>query len=222
MLLKKRNIFEIGDTELLSLPCYMDDGITLIDIIKNILNKNGITKIDNDVIKFLQSNLGANREMTYNELEKLSLYMKGRDHLTLLDARSVISDSSALQTSDLTYAIFSGDSKKSLKLYPKVLDIGETPIVLIRVFLIYVKKMLSIHSSIQSGCSIDDALKINAIRYYKVIPIVKKHIQSWNTNKLLRAIQILMDTDILCKMKESPSEILVSSMMLDLCSLANY
>ncbi len=217
---KIRNIFEVNDQELLSLPCYLDDGNTLINLIKNILNRYGILKIDNDAMQFLQSNLGSNREMTRSELDKLSLYMQGKDHLTYDDVFKVISDSSALQTSDLTYAIFSGYSKQALKLYPKVLDIGETPIVLIRVFLIYVKKLLSIHSSIQNGYSVNDALRINAIRYYKIIPIVQKHIQLWNINKLLHVMQILMDTDIVCKLKESPAEILVSDMILKICQYA--
>ncbi len=218
---KLRNVFETTNTELVSMPCYIDDGVVLSKIIKNFLKDNGITEIDDDTMHFLQSNLGSDREMTKNELEKISLYMMGKQHLSLSDVKKIISDSSALQTSDLTYSIFSGKTEQALKLYPKVLDIGETPVVLIRVFLIYVKKLLSIHGSIENGCSINDALKLNAIRYYKIVPIVQNHVKLWNIQKLLKAIQSLMNTDLMCKLKESPTEILVSDLIINLCNIAN-
>jgi DNA polymerase III delta subunit len=157
--------------------------------------------------------------MTRSELEKLSLYLYGKNQLTLSDAQKIIIDSSALQTADLTYAMFGGDTTKSLKLYPKVLDI-ETPVILIRVFLIYVRKLLSIYDSIESGTTINDALKINGFRFFKIVPVIKKHLQLWSVPKLLKCMQLLIDTDIRCKSKDAPTNIFVSDMIIRITKIA--
>ncbi len=217
---KLRGFFETTKSDLVSLPCYVDEGSNLAKIIKETLSAKGIANIDYDAMQFLCANLGSNRAMTRSELEKLSLYLYGKNKLTLKDAEKIISDSSALQTADLTYAMFGGDTATSLRLYPKVLDIGETPVILIRIFLIYVRKLLSVHEAIESGATIDDALKINGFRFFKIIPTIKKHIQLWSVSKLLKCMRLLMDTDIRCKVKDAPTEILVSDMILRITKMA--
>ncbi len=215
-----RKFFETKTDDLISFPCYEDEDKTLQQFITDYLKENGISKIDTDAIKFLINNLGSNRELTKNELDKLSLYLYGQDTVKYDNAVKMIADSSSIQTQDLTFAVFSGETEKALNLYPKVLDLGETPTILVHVFEIHIRKLLSIHEAILKGMSTTDALKINGIRFFKIIPTVTYQIKLWNVKKLLTALEILIEMDMKCKIKDAPTEILVSDCILKLSRFA--
>ena len=68
-----RKFFETKTDDLISFPCYEDEDKTLQQFITDYLKENGISKIDTDAIKFLINNLGSNRELTKNELDKLNI-----------------------------------------------------------------------------------------------------------------------------------------------------
>src|SRR5690606_36214087 len=78
-----------------STRCDLDRAGDIADLIRETLGAANLTA-PREVVDYLRDNLGSDRALSRQELEKLTLYMQGQScPLTLDDVRAVIGDSSA-------------------------------------------------------------------------------------------------------------------------------
>ncbi len=216
---KLRNLFE-NNKRLAILPNYIDEDENLSKIIIQYLIKSGIKKIPDDVLSFLRARLGENRITTKMELEKLSLYISGKNEITLDDAQKCIMDSSSLNLQDLSFAVSEGNNIKLSLIWPRLIAEGNQPVMLLRMLLNHFKNLYYLASEIENGKDIDVILKENKI-FYKLIPNYKKQLDFWSTEKIIKIISQINDVDIKCKTANSPMETLVSQLMFMICSIVN-
>jgi DNA polymerase III subunit delta len=92
----------------LVLPCYSDGGRDLAAVIEETARSTGLG-IRHDAKEWLVSHLGADRASTRSELEKLVLYARGDNEITLNHVMAIIGDASALQLDDLIDHAFCGN-----------------------------------------------------------------------------------------------------------------
>jgi len=92
----------------MALPCYSDDIYGIDQLIDEILSKFDM-RIALDARALLRKNLGADRRVSRNELEKLCLYAKGKDIINLEDIAEAISDVSVISQDEITDAVISGN-----------------------------------------------------------------------------------------------------------------
>ena len=131
-------------------------------------------------------------------------------------------DSSALNLSDLAMVVAEGNSKKLAFILPRLLNEGNYPVQLLRVVLNHFKSLYFMIGEVENGKSpsfvIDNAQpKI----FYKLKPSYERQLKLWNSNKIIKTISKLNETEIMCKSKDSPQEIILSQALTSVCSYAN-
>ncbi|MEM1307818.1 MAG: DNA polymerase III subunit delta, partial [Pseudomonadota bacterium] len=96
-----------------SLACYADTDRSVADLITSIVSDAGQT-IAPDARNALVARLGADRALSRNEIEKLTLYATGRPEITVADVDAIVGDASALSLDRINLAVTSGARGRAL------------------------------------------------------------------------------------------------------------
>lgn len=218
---KLRILFETN-SKLAILPSYTDDGENLSNIIRSTLVKNGIKKIPDEVLLYLRENFGENRATTKMELEKLCLYLYGKDSITLDDAMNCIMDSSVLNMSDLPMSVAEGNNKKLSSVLNRLLNEGVYPVQLLRTVLYHFKNLYFMAGEVEKGQTISSVIEnTRPAIFFKLKPSYERQLKFWNTDKIIKIISKLNEAEIMCKTTNSPQEIILSQIMFNICAFAN-
>ncbi len=218
---KLRNLFETNK-RLAILPNYIDDAENLSQIIRQTLQKAGIKRIPDDVLLFLRSHLGENRATTRMELEKILLYLHGKNEITLDDVEKCVMDSSSLGLQDLPLSVAEGNYKKLSLILPRLLSEGNYPVQLLKNVLNHFKNLYYMAGEVESGKNIIDVIKnANPKIFYKLEPSYERQLKFWTTEKIIKVISEMNDADIRCKSANAPQDIILSQVMFMICSIVN-
>ncbi len=218
---KLRNLFE-NNKRLAILPNYIDDGENLSQIIRQTLQKAGIKRIPDDVLLFLRSHLGENRATTRMELEKISLYLYGKNEITIDDAQKCIMDSSSLGLQDLPLSVAEGNNKKLSLILPRLLSEGNTPVQLLKIVINHFKNLYYMASEIENGRNVLDVIKTSKPPiFYKLEASYQRQLNFWTTEKIIKVISEMNDADIRCKSSNTPQDVILSQVMFMICSIVN-
>lgn len=107
---KLRKLFEAAKNAA-CIPCYADDMRSLPDVIRETLNRHGLSA-DRDAMSLLVQSLGSDRSVTRGELDKLAIFMGDNTQVSEADVRACVGDSAASQVDDAIYAAAGGDTEK--------------------------------------------------------------------------------------------------------------
>lgn len=218
---KLRYLFETNP-KLAILPNYNDDGENLSNLIKSTLLKNGIKKIPDDVLLYLREHFGENRATTRMELEKISLYLYGKNEISLDDAIACVMDSSSLNISDLPLVVAEGNNKKLSSILPRLLNEGIYPVQLLRVVLSHFKNLYFMAGEIENGSSISFVIdNAKPPIFFKLKNSYEKQLKFWNSDKIIKIISKLNQAEIMCKTTNYPQEIILSQILFNICSIVN-
>lgn len=217
---KLRKFFE-NSKEAAVLPCYLDDGRGIANIINDICRNENV-RITPDALNYLVDNLGEDRNITRMEIEKLILFTIEEKLIDLEAVKKVISNSSALSFNDLTYSIAEGNISKALLTYDRLILEGNYPIILLRSILNHFKILYFSKLQIESNkANIDSVIKsMKPPVFFKNVPSMKKQLLKWNSSRLLKAIEYINDIDIQCKTTGSPVLEIMGHCILSLLKLA--
>jgi DNA polymerase-3 subunit delta len=114
----------------MAIPCYSDDDRSLDRLIGAELQKAGLS-IDAEARQVLKSQIGSDRKVSRNEIEKLALYCQGRGRVTAADVVAVIGDTAALATDDVVDAAVTGDLRALEDRLSRLIMTGTSPDMLV-------------------------------------------------------------------------------------------
>jgi DNA polymerase-3 subunit delta len=106
-----------------ALPCYSDGPGDVGRLIDQDLRAAGLS-IDQDARSLLQQSLGADRQLSRRELEKLVLYMGSQRTVTAADVAASVVDAAATGADDVVDAAFAGDMATLERDYARLLADG--------------------------------------------------------------------------------------------------
>ncbi len=92
----------------MALPCYADEGRSLQALIDEELGRAGL-QITTDARAVLVANLGGDRMASRGELQKLTLYCRGRERIEETDVLAITGDASALSVDEAVDCVLSGN-----------------------------------------------------------------------------------------------------------------
>lgn len=107
----------------MALPCYSDDARAVDAVIDTTLGREGLG-ITLDARQALKDSLGGDRLATRAELEKLCLYARGQERISLDDVRNAIGDVSGLSTDEVVDAVLTGRLKDFEKMFDRHMRSG--------------------------------------------------------------------------------------------------
>ncbi|MCX7339549.1 MAG: DNA polymerase III subunit delta [Hyphomicrobiales bacterium] len=114
----------------LAVPCYADTGRTLDALIDPILKDNRID-IDHEARTLLLSRLGADRQLSRREIEKLAAYCMGKTRIEVADVDMVVGDAAARDVDDVVDQLFTGSMERMDRSFRRLTLAGEDPVVLL-------------------------------------------------------------------------------------------
>jgi DNA polymerase-3 subunit delta len=181
----------------LAIPCYPDDERALGDLIERTLQEQGL-RIAREARDVLATSLGGDRGASLSEIEKLALYTRGQDTVSLDDVEAVVSDVAASVLNTLIDAAFSGRSADVERDYRRFRHEGMDPSMMLGSAL---RHALTLLSTRLAGEGQSASLMVGNWRglHFRRKATVETQLARWTPPALRHAIQLLQDAVLTCR-----------------------
>lgn len=197
---KLRKLFEASKIAL-AMPCYGDDAGDVEALIRAATGAENIT-IEPAAMAFLIGNLGGDRLATRGELDKLMLYMKGREpaRIMLADVVACIGDSAAMALGDIASAVTGGDVRQLDTLFERAETRAESPVAILRVVGRRVMQFHFVSGLMEEGLDCGEAVnQLKPKLFFKDSDLFRMQASAWRRGHALRALDILSEAEGQCK-----------------------
>lgn len=214
-----------GAANAAALPCYGDEGRQLGQVIRDTLGQHGL-RADDEAAAFLMENLGGDRQVTRQELEKLALYAASADGaergpITLAEAAACVGDTAALTLNDLSAAVGDGDRARAERCYRRALDEGVSPIAVLRAVSRHVQALAAFDAQTAGGKSAVEAAR--ALRppvFGPGVDVLRRQQNIIRNNRLSKFLSLLNEAEIQCKSTGYPDAAVCGATLSRLAGLA--
>ena len=214
-----RRLFEGADNAA-ALPCYADDARSLAGVIVETLERHGLNA-PADVVAYLADNLGADRMMTRNELEKVALYKGGPGSLTLHDVMACVGDGAATSLDAVALAAASGDGPDLDRAMRRAFMEGISPVTVLRAAARHFLRLHLASGLVAQGRSMDQAM--GALKPRVIFTIAERfrsQLRHWPAARLARALEILTEAELECKSTGRPAEVICGRALMRIAQAA--
>ena len=189
-----------------ALPCYVDDAESLHAFIRAYLSERGYSP-DRDVLHYLTAQLGIDRLITRNELDKLILYIGAPRPVTLEDAQAIICAASTEASFDAWLnAVMEGKLAEADGQLQLLFREGENPVALIRAAQRHFDRILRLQAHVEHGTPPEQALQqLRPPVFFKHTALYQRALRAWKTSKLRMLHQLMLETELELKSTGLPA-----------------
>jgi len=214
-----RKVFEEAENAA-AIACYPDTARDLFDVVRNALKAEGLS-IAPEALEDAVGRLGSDRGVTRRELEKLALYCHGRKQVTLEDVRAVMGDEAEARVEEAIDAAGNGDLPRLDLALERLWIAGTSPVAVVRQSLSHFQRVLLANVETKRGETIDGAIrKLRPPVHFSRVTSFKNQAQRWNEAKLGDALDLLLDTEALCKTTAVPAEAACGKALFSVAAMA--
>jgi DNA polymerase-3 subunit delta len=200
-----RSVFEKADNAA-SIACYADNDRDIAEVVRETLKKEGLA-IAADALDRAVSALGSDRGVTRREIEKLALYAHGTGRVTVDDVEAVIGDESEARTEEVCDAAGEGDVARLDRALERLWIVGLSPIGVLRPCLSHFQRLAQAKAQVSGGDSVESAIKrLRPPVHFKREASFRAQLQRWSEARLGEALDLLLETEALCKTTGVPAE----------------
>ncbi len=193
-------------TDCAALACYRDEMRDIQAIIRQKFDAAGIA-YDREVVDYLSGQLGNDRYVTYQELEKILLYSVDSKKISLQDAQALVGYNQDANLDDIVNAVADRNIAVLEESITQHLREGTQPIMYLRSLQRYFNRLYAIRSQMQeSGQSAE--MVVSGLRppvFFKQQPILIRHAGSWNIESIIKALKLLITAELECKTSDLPA-----------------
>jgi len=188
-----------------AVPCYADSPRDVADVVRETLKAEGLA-IAADALDEAVGALGSDRGVTRREIEKLALYAHGSGRVTREDVQAVLGDESEARAEEACDAAGEGDLARLDRALERLWAAGMTPVGLARVSLSHFQRLALVKSQASQG-GIDAAIRrLRPPLHFKREASFKAQVARWSEESLSETLDLLLDTEALCKTTAVPAE----------------
>jgi len=198
-----RALFE-KEPMLAALPCYKDEARDVSELVRSSLASAGI-RVDREVVEHLAGQLGNDRFVTRQELEKIITYVGDSGALSLEEARLLTDYNRDTELDEVVNALADRNLAQMDKALSNLLREGATPIAYLRALQRYFNRLYVMRARVESGDSVE--MVIDSARppiFFRQKPIMSRHLNSWNTASIARALALLVEAELAVKTSDLP------------------
>ena len=211
---KIRNFFE-KDKRTLTIPFYEDTNQTLITIARKILNENKIN-LSQENLNLIVERAQGDRINLKNELQKIFSLSQNNKKIELEDILKLTNLSENYSAGELADNCLIKNKKRTLNILNENIPSGEDNILILRTFLIKLKRLRKLRLNLKENNNIDQV--INSFKppiFWKDKNIIKQQIKIWELNDIESFIQDINNTESLVKKNPQISNQIINNMILD-------
>jgi len=203
-----------------AIPCYSDNDRDLSGLINSVLRDRG-KRVTRDGHDYLLANLGSDRMVSRNELEKLVLYLGDREEATLDDVVLAVGDSGILSLDEVIYAVADGNKVSLEQNLNRALIEGTSPIAILRAAIRHFQRLHLASGQMNKGQSSSQAMKsLRPPVMFMFTDRFKTQLDRWSGSKINRALAVLTEAEIDCKSTGLPAESICSRALMSLSQAA--
>ena len=189
-----------------SIACYLDSPDTIAELLRSSLKAQGAT-IAPDALEEAVSLLGADRGTTRREVEKLLLYVHGRKSVTLDDVRAIMGDEAEARIEEVCDAAGEGDGARLERALERLWTAGISPVAILRVAMGHFQRLALAKAQVAKGETADAiARRARPPIHFTRLQAFKIQLRNWSEERLGEALDLLLETETLCKTTAVPAE----------------
>ena len=222
-----RRLFE-ETPDAAALPCYPDEGGALDRLIDDALRNFGLA-IDADARAYLGQRLGGDRGVSRRELDKLALYVAAGGNgersvaITLDDVRACVGDSTTIGLEDLAMAVADGDPRALDRLMARSTLEAAAPVALLRATARHFQRLHRASGARDTGASEKRAVSdLKPPLFFRHVEAVIDQLRRWQTPAINDALEIISETELLCKSTGVPARAACGQALLRVAALAPH
>jgi len=205
---KLRSLFE-KSRELVVVPTYKDNSITLADIAKKFFSNYKIS-ISQETINLLVNRCNGDRGHLKSELDKILIYIHGKKNINLEEIYKLTNMAENFNINELVDTALSKNSQKTSDIINESNYKSEDGILILRTFLQKAKRLLSLYEKQNEGTSVDGLVdNYKPPIFWKDKPMVKKQLENWSIPRIKDLIININKTEAFIKKNSSISLMLV-------------
>jgi DNA polymerase-3 subunit delta len=187
-----------------AIGCYPDDSEGLERLIREALDAAGFD-VDADALAYLIDRLGSDRQVSRRELEKLTVYAKGKARIDLADARACIGDSADFGIDDLVSATVEGDVDEVIRGLTRLSHEGAAAATVMRALQRHVQRLHLVQCRMAGGGTVRDAVRtLRPPVYFRLASSLEAAAPRWPTGTTRAAMVQLCDAEIRIKSTGTP------------------
>jgi DNA polymerase-3 subunit delta len=214
-----RKLFE-GDKRAAAIACYPDSAQGLAEVVQGGLRAEGLA-IAPDALEDAVARLGSDRGVTRRELEKLALYAKGQDKVTLDDVRAVMGDEAEARGEAVCDAAGTGDFTRLDRELERLWAGDVPPAQILRGAMGHFQKLLAVRESTQRGEPLDTALKkLRPPLHFSRAAGFKAQVQRWTSDRLGEALDMLLDAEAQTRTTAVPAQAVTARTLMNIAAMA--
>ncbi len=219
-----RSLFESAPNAA-AIACYADDANALEGVIRTRLAAEGLAP-EPAALEYLMGNLGSDRGVTQNELEKLVLYMGpgGADKkrvVTLDDARASVGDNAGSSLDEVIDAAMGGDLDMLDKALARARAADTNAIAILNAAARHLMQMHMAAARVETGSDVEGALRgFRPPVHFSRKAAIKRQIGLWNRRRLDRALALILEAEGQCKTSGLPDKAICGQTLLRIAQAA--
>ena len=215
---KLRKLFE-KNAFTAAIPCFADNVRDLTGIIDEVLSSTH-QDIEPDARTMLLTQLGADRTLSRNEIQKLTLYTHGQKTITADDVIQIVGDASELAIDRITMAAASGNASAATTELHRAIASGENAQYIISATLNHIQRLHRIRAAMDAGKNFEDIIRrIRPPIHFKLKPTIQAQCNSWSLPMLSRAIAIINAAARAARLNADLEQALTDRALLDVAAI---
>ena len=211
---KLRNTFE-KDKNYVCVAFYPDNDQTLSKITYNFLKEKNLS-LSQSNINLIINKCNGDREILVNELTKIENYSRNGKKISNENINKLINLAENYSVNELIDNCLAKNKKKVINILNENNFNNEDCVQITRTFLIKSKRILHLSKEFEKNKNME--LTISSARppiFWKDKEIVKRHLNSWNQEKIKKLIYRLGELEIVIKKNFSNSVNFITDFILD-------
>lgn len=214
-----RKVFESAKNAA-AVPCYADSARDLADVVRSAMKTEGLS-ITQEAVEDAVSRLGSDRGITRRELEKLALYAQGTNKVTVEDVRAVMGDEAEARIEEVCDAAGEGDLKRLDLSLSRLWAEDVSPVAVLRMAMGHFQRVAMAKAQAARGETLDGILrKLRPPVHFTRTASFKNQASRWNEERLFDALDLLLETETLCKTTGVPAEAVCGRALFNIASMA--
>jgi DNA polymerase-3 subunit delta len=200
-----RRVFDQGSNAL-GIPCYLDSPEAISSLVRDALRAEGVT-IAPDALQDAVSLLGADRGTTRREVEKLVLYTGGKKRIEVEDVRAILGDESEARIEEACDAAGQGNPHDLDRALERLWAAGISPTSILRVATAHFQRLAIAKLKVAQGETPETvARRSRPPVHFTRLAGFKAQLRSWSEQRISDALDLLLETEALCKSTAVPPE----------------
>ena len=203
-----RLLFE-GAENAAAIACYADDRGALEAVVRSRLAAEGLVP-EPAALQYLLDNLGSDRGVTQNELEKLILYAGPgkpgeKREVTLDDARASVGDNAGSSLDEVIDAAMDGNMDGLDTALARARAADTNAIAILNALSRQLTQLHLAAARIETGSDIEGAMRgFRPPVHFSRKNSVQRQLRGWNRKKLDRALALVLEAEGQCKSTGQP------------------